>query len=108
MVAYRVGERAWRSLPLPGHMHARVFRGGYNVAMKPTPSAQDKRRAHAKETDAPQHPGADGGARPAIKTANVPRRYTLPDLRVGNPTAADPLARRSWAELRELIYGSSS
>ena len=29
----------------------------------------------------------------------------LPDLRAGDPSAADPLERYSWPELRELIYG---
>ena len=34
-------------------------------------------------------------------------RYTLPDLRSGDPEAADPLERHTWPELRALIYGDS-
>ena len=30
--------------------------------------------------------------------------YRLPDLSVGNPDAADPLAAYSWQESRETIY----
>lgn len=30
--------------------------------------------------------------------------YRLPDLSVGDPDAADPLAEYSWQELRETIY----
>ncbi|MDE0080809.1 MAG: hypothetical protein OXI52_12990 [Caldilineaceae bacterium] len=30
--------------------------------------------------------------------------YRLPDLSVGDPDAADPLAVYSWEELRETIY----
>ena len=64
--------------------------------MKPTPSTQDKRRAHTKETEAPQHRAADDGFGAAIKATSA-HRYALPDLRVGDPTAPDPLAMRSWA-----------
>ena len=41
-------------------------------------------------------------ARPASTPANT---YCLPNLRRGDPDAPDPLARHSWPELRELIYG---
>ena len=75
--------------------------------MKPTPSAQDKRRARTKRAEAPQHPAADDGSGAAVKMARSHRRDALPDLRVGDPTAADPLATRSWPELRELIYGGA-
>ena len=33
------------------------------------------------------------------------RKYVLPDLRVGDPSGADPLERYSWPELRDEIYG---
>ena len=75
--------------------------------MMRTPSAQGKRHAHAKRAEAPQHPAADDGSGAAVETASAHRRYALPDLRVGDPTAADPLATRSWPELRELIYGGA-
>jgi hypothetical protein len=31
--------------------------------------------------------------------------YVLPDCSVGDPDAEDPLAGRTWAELRDAIYG---
>lgn len=31
--------------------------------------------------------------------------YVLPDRSVGDPKAEDPLARRTWAEIRDDIYG---
>ena len=36
------------------------------------------------------------------------RLYKLPDLRVGNPAADDPMERLSWPELRETIYATPS
>ena len=75
--------------------------------MKPTPSAQGKRHADAKRAEAPQHPAANNSSGAAVETASSRRRYALPDLRVGDPAAADPLAMRSWPELRELIYGGA-
>ena len=42
-----------------------------------------------------------------VLDAPSPRRYSLPDLRVGDLGAQDPLAAHSWPELRELIYGSA-
>ena len=75
--------------------------------MKPTPSAQDKRRAHTKRAEASQLPAADDGSGAVVEMASSHRRHALPDLRVGDPTATDPLATRSWPELRELIYGGA-
>ena len=71
--------------------------------MKPTSDTQNKPIAHARETEATQRPVADDGSGVAIEAASSRRRYGLPDLRVGDPTAADPLATRSWSERRELI-----
>ena len=42
---------------------------------------------HAKDTGQPPHPP-----------------YRLPDLRIGDPAADDPLERFSWPELRETTY----
>ena len=42
---------------------------------------------------------------PARSVSMPPNAYHLPNLRRGNPDAPDPLARHSWPELRELIYG---
>ena len=78
--------------------------------MKPTSDTRNKPLAHARETEDGGDPApvADDGSGVAIEAANSRHRYELPDLRVGDPTAADPLATRSWPERRELIYGGSS
>ena len=39
-----------------------------------------------------------------VLSAPPPASYVLPDLRVGDPQAPDPLERYSWPELRELTY----
>ena len=77
------------------------------------------RRPHRKRAEAPQHAATDDGSgaflsaaaftpsHTAVEMARSHRRYALPDLRVGDPAAADPLATRSWPELRELIYGGA-
>ena len=64
--------------------------------------AQAKR--HAKKTGQPLRAVVEDGLR-CVLDAPSRRRYVLPDLRVGDPGAPDPLATRSWPELRELIYG---
>ena len=61
-------------------------------------------KRHAKETGQPLRAVVEDGLR-RVLDAPSPRRYALPDLRVGDPGAQDPLAVRSWPELRELIYG---
>ena len=63
-------------------------------------------KRHAKETGQPLRAVVEDGLRRVLVTAN-PRRYKLPDLRVGDADAPDPLATYSWPELRELIYGDS-
>ena len=75
--------------------------------MKPTPSAQDKRRTRTKRAEASQLPAADDGSGAVVETASSHRRYALPDLRVGDPAATDLLATSTWPELRELIYGGA-
>ena len=59
--------------------------------MKPAIDNHDellaRAKQHAKDTGQPSH---------------LP--YRLPDLRVGNPAADDPLERFPWPELRETIY----
>ena len=63
-------------------------------------------KRHAKETGRPLRAVVEDGLRRVIEAAPR-RRYELPDLRVGDPDATDPLATYSWPELRELIYGGS-
>ena len=63
-------------------------------------------KRHAKETGQPLRAVVEDGLR-RVLDAPSPRRYALPDLRVGDPSAADPLATCSWPVLRELIYGSA-
>ena len=63
-------------------------------------------KRHAKETGRPLRTVVEDGLRQVIE-APAPRRYELPDLRVGDSDAPDPLATYSWPELRGLIYGGS-
>ncbi len=62
-------------------------------------------KRHARETGRPLRAVVEDGLRRVLSPSNAPRRYTLPDLRAGDPHADDPLERYSWPELRELIYG---
>lgn len=63
-------------------------------------------KRHAKETGQPLRAVVEDGLR-RVLDAPSPRRYALPDLRVGDPGAPDPLATCSWPELRALIYGDA-
>ena len=63
-------------------------------------------KRHAKETGLPLRAVVEEGLRRVLVTAG-PSQYKLPDLRVGDANAPDPLAAYSWPELRELIYGGS-
>ena len=80
------------------------------AAMKTTLDIHDellaRAKRHAKETGRPLRAVVEDGLRRVLVTTK-PRRYKLPDLRVGNANAPDPLATYSWPELRELIYGDS-
>ena len=61
-------------------------------------------KRHARETDRPLRAVVEDGLRRVLVAAG-PRRHKLPDLRVGDANAPDPLATCSWSELRELIHG---
>ncbi|MDE0350422.1 MAG: hypothetical protein OXM56_12030 [Gammaproteobacteria bacterium] len=50
-------------------------------------------------------PLVEDGLRAVLASPPVENRYTLPDLRVGDPNDPDPLEQYSWPELRELIHG---
>ena len=60
---------------------------------------------HAKNTRRPLRAVVEDGLRRVLSDDAQSREYVLPDLRVGDPRADDPLERYSWPELRDLIYG---
>lgn len=62
-------------------------------------------KRHARETGRPLRALVEDGLRRVLEPAPLRPRYTLPDLRAGNPEAPDPLERYPWPDLRELIYG---
>ena len=62
-------------------------------------------KRHARETGRPLRAVVEEGLRNVLSSSPPHHRYTLPDLRVGDPRAPDPLEQYSWPELRELIYG---
>lgn len=79
--------------------------------MKTTVDIDDEllRRAkhHAKKTGRPLSALVEAGSRRVLTSSAPKRPYRLPDRRVGDPKAADPLARISWPELRGRIYDGS-
>ena len=62
-------------------------------------------KRHARETGRPLRAVVEEGLRRVLQPHPPRPRYSLPDLRCGDPETADPLERYSWPELRELIYG---
>lgn len=64
-------------------------------------------KRHATETGRPLRAVIEDGLRRVLSSSTIRERYELPDLRVGDPHAPDPLERLSWPELRELIHGDS-
>ena len=69
--------------------------------MKTTLDMHDER--DARETARPLRVVVADGNRRVVEAA-APRSYELPDLRVGDSDAPDPLETCSWPRLRELIY----
>ena len=65
-------------------------------------------KRHAKETGRPLRALVEDGLRYALAAAAEKRPYRLPECRVGDAAATDPLAGLSWPELRDLIYGDPS
>ena len=61
-------------------------------------------KRHAGETGRPLRALVEDGLLRVLKTSPPLARYTLPDLRAGDPDASDPLERYSWPELRDLTY----
>lgn len=64
-------------------------------------------RQHAKATGRSLRAVVEEGIRLVLAAPKPQGTYKLPDLSVGNPDAADPLAEISWQELRGTIYGES-
>ena len=65
----------------------------------------ERAKRRARETGSSLRAVVEDGLRAVLSSPAVENRYRLPDLRVGDPNAPDPLERYSWPELRELIYG---
>ena len=61
-------------------------------------------KRHARETGRPLRAVIKEGLRCVLSSSPPQPRHTLPDLRVSDPRAPDPLEQYSWPELRELIY----
>ena len=61
-------------------------------------------KQHARDTGQPLRAVVEDGLRQVLAHAVSRRPYKLPDLRVGNPAADDPLEELSWSQLRETIY----
>ena len=78
--------------------------------MKTTIDIHDELLARARrlasETGRPLHAVVEDGLRLVCGVHAPADRYSLPDVRRGDPDAPDPLAGYSWPELRELIYGT--
>ena len=64
-------------------------------------------KRHAADTGRPLRAVVEDGLRRVLSSISAGRRYKLPDLRAGDPRAADPLETYSWPELRDLIYVES-
>ena len=64
-------------------------------------------KRHAAETGRPLRALVEEGLRRVLSASTVRDRYTLPDVRAGDPRAPDPLEQFSWPELRETIYRDS-
>ena len=62
-------------------------------------------KRHARATGRTLRAVVEDGLRMVLSAPSAHPSFELPDLRVGDPEAADPLERYSWPELRELIYG---
>ena len=62
-------------------------------------------KRHADVTGRPLSAVVEEGPRLVLSaSASAEPRYRLPDLRLGDADAPDPLAGYAWPELRELIY----
>jgi len=64
----------------------------------------ERTKRHAKATGRPLRAVVEEGLRAVLAAPATPPPYRLPDLRVGDPRAADPLETYSWPELRDVVY----
>ncbi len=62
-------------------------------------------KRHAKLNGRPLRAVVEEGLRTVLHSPGQRPSYRRPDLRVGDPAAADPLESYSWPELREVING---
>ena len=62
-------------------------------------------KRQAKKLGKPLRALVEEGLRLALQESAGPKRYVLPDRRVGNPKAESPLDALSWQDLRDEIYG---
>ena len=60
---------------------------------------------HARETGQPLRAVVENGLRNVLTSQTCQHSYSLPDLRAGDPDAADPLEQYLWPELREMMHG---
>jgi hypothetical protein len=63
-------------------------------------------KRHAQKTHRTVRSLIEEGLRRVLEEAATNVRYQLPDRSVGHTQAPDPLAGRSWSELRDEIYGN--
>ena len=84
---------------------------GNMVLMKTTLDIHDellvRAKRYAKEAGKPLRAVVEEGLRNILSSSTSRSQYILPDLRVGNSNADDPLEQYSWPELRDSIYGDS-
>ena len=59
----------------------------------------------AKRTGRPLRALIEEGLEAALRAADTPGRYRLPDCSVGHSDAPNPLELMSWQDLRDEIYG---
>lgn len=64
-------------------------------------------KQYAKRAGRPFRAVVEEGLRLVLAETPATSEYDLPDLSVGDPTAADPLEMLSWQDLRQEIYGFS-
>ena len=60
-------------------------------------------KRYARDTGRPLRAVVEDGLRRVLSSATTGHRYKLPDPRVGDPRAADPLETYSWPEPRDPI-----
>lgn len=62
-------------------------------------------KRHARSVGKPLRAIVEEGLRRVLESSSDRTTYDLPDCSVGEPGGSNPLEERSWAELRDEIYG---